>query len=77
MYIQSADRPEIKFKVACDVIESATFAEFTGFYDVTRNVELDFRAIGSLHLGAALDFSSSFFELFLMAISMKIGQVPY
>ena len=26
------------------------------FYDVTRNFELDFRAIGWLYLGAALDF---------------------
>jgi len=41
-----ADRPEIEFKVACDVIESANFAEFHGFYDVTRNFELDSRAIG-------------------------------
>jgi len=26
---------------------------------------------------AALDFSSSFLEVFLMAISIKIGQVPH
>jgi len=34
--IQSADRPKIQFKVACDVIESKNFAEFHGFY-VTGN----------------------------------------
>jgi len=46
-------------------------------HDVTGNFVLNFRAIGWLYLGAAFDFSSSFFELFLMAISIKIGQVPY
>jgi len=58
--MQSAYRPEIEFKFACDVIESVNFAEFLGFYDVTGNFELDFWA-GWLYLGAALDFSSSFF----------------
>jgi len=33
------DRPEIKFKVACDVIGSVNFAEFHGIYDVTRNLK--------------------------------------
>jgi len=44
--MRSADRPEIELKVACDVIESENFAEFHGFYEVTRNVELEFQAIG-------------------------------
>jgi len=44
--IQSADRPEIEFKVACDVILSVNFAQFYGFYDVKDNFELDFQAIG-------------------------------
>ena len=44
--IQSADRTEIEFKVASDVIESVNFAEFYEFYDVTGNFELDCRAIG-------------------------------
>jgi len=70
--IQSSDRLEIKFKVSYDVIESVNFAEFHGFYDVTG--KLDFRSIGWLYLGAAYDFSSSVFQLFLMA-SIKIGQV--
>ena len=35
--IQSADRPEIGFKVASVVIESVNFAEFNGFYDVIGN----------------------------------------
>jgi len=53
------------------------FGNIYGFYDVTGNYELDFQAIGWLYLGAAFDFSSCFFEFFLMAISMKIGQVPH
>ena len=44
--VRSADRPEIEFKVACDVIESVKFGKIFGFYDVTGNFELDFRAIG-------------------------------
>jgi len=47
--MRSVDGLEIKFPVACDVIESVNFAEFHGFYDVTGNFELDFRAIGSLY----------------------------
>jgi len=73
----STDHPEIEFTVACDVIGSVNFAEFHGFYDVTGNFELDFREIGWLYQGAAFDFSSSFLELFLMAVSIKIGQVPH
>jgi len=44
--VQSANRPEIELKVACDVKEYAEFAKIYGFYDVTRNFELDFQAIG-------------------------------
>jgi len=62
--IQSADRPDIEFKVAWDVIESGKFGN--GFFDVTSNSELDSRVIGWLYLGAALDFYASFFELFLI-----------
>jgi len=36
--MQSADRPEIEFRVACDVIETVHFAEFDGFFDVTGNL---------------------------------------
>ena len=61
--------------VQSDVIESVNFAEFLGFYDVTRNFELNFRAIGWLYLDFWLSLST--FELFLMAISIKIGQVPH
>ena len=75
--IQSPDRPEIEFKVAWDVIESVIFVKFHEFYDVKGNFELDFRTIGWLYHNAAWGFSSSFFELSLMAISIKIGQVPY
>jgi len=71
------DRLEIELKVMCDLIESVNIAKFHGFYDVTRNFELDFRATGWLYLGAAFDYSSSFFELFLMAIPTKIGHVPH
>jgi len=75
--MRSADRPDIEFKVTWDVIESANFAEFNGFCDVTGKFKLHFQAIGWLYLGAAFDLSSGFFELFLMAISVKIGQVPH
>ena len=44
--MRSAARPEIELKVACHVIESENFAEFHGFYQVTGNVELEFREIG-------------------------------
>ena len=74
--IQSADRREIEFKVACDVIESVKFGKIYGFYDVTRNFELELRAIGTLYLGASFDFPSCF-ELSLMAISIKIGLVRH
>jgi len=56
--IQSADRPEVEFKVACDV-ESVNFRDFHGFDDVTGNFELDIQAIGWLYLSAALNFSST------------------
>ena len=74
--MRSTERPEIEFEVACDVIESLHFAKIYGFCDVTSNFEVDFRAIGCLNQGATFDFSSSFFELFLMAISIKIGHAP-
>jgi len=66
--MRSVDGLEIKFPVACDVIESVNFAEFHGFYDVTGNFELDFRAIGSLYQDVYLPmyFPPSFFELFLL-----------
>ena len=51
--------------------------EIYGFYGVTGNFELDFRLIGWLYLVAAFYFSSSFFELSPMGVSIKIGQVPY
>jgi len=44
--IQSADRLVIELKVACDVIEAMEFGKIYGFYDFTRNLELDLRAIG-------------------------------
>ena len=44
--MRSADRPEIELKVACGVIESVKFGRIFGFYDVTGNFELDFRAVG-------------------------------
>jgi len=34
------------FKVTCDVTESVVCGKFYGFFDVTSNCELDFRAIG-------------------------------
>jgi len=74
--IQSADRPEIEFKVTRDVIESVNFAKFHGCY-VTSNLESDFRTIGWLYHDAAWEFSTSFFQLSVMAISIKIGQVPH
>jgi len=69
--------PGNRVKVARDVIETVEFGNIYGFYDVTGNFELDFQAIGCLYLGAASDFSLSFLEFFLRAISMKIGQVPH
>jgi len=66
----------MEFEVSCDV-ESVNFVESHRFYDVTCNFEFDFRAISWLYLGAAVDFSSSFFELFLMAISIKNDQAPH
>jgi len=44
--MRSADRPEIKFKVARDVRKSVNFGKICGFSDVTGNFELDFKAIG-------------------------------
>jgi len=44
--IQSVDRLEIEFKVACDVIESVAFGKIYGCYDVLGNFGLDFWAIG-------------------------------
>jgi len=73
--MRSADRPEIEFEVVCDVIESVNFDKFHGSFDVTSNFKLDFRVIGSLHKDAE-DFSSLFFEFFLVTTSIKIGQVP-
>ena len=35
-YIQSADRPDIEFKIACDVIESVEFGKMYGFYDTSQ-----------------------------------------
>jgi len=43
--IKSTDRPKIEFKIACDVTESVGFGKVCGFYDVTGNFELDFRAM--------------------------------
>jgi len=40
-WIQSADRPEIEFQVACDVIEFVNFSEFHGFCDVTAQATLN------------------------------------
>jgi len=73
--IQTADRPEIELKVACDVLKSVEFVKIYGIYDVSRNFELDFRVIGWLYLGAAFDFSSSFFELFLLRhfLTLSVG----
>ena len=51
-------------KIEYYVIESAEFGKIYGFYNVTDNFELDFRAIGWLYLGAALDFSSLFLSSF-------------
>jgi len=65
------------FKVAFAVIESVGFGKIYGFNDVTDNFELNFRAIGLLYLGTAFYLSSTMFEVFLMAISIKIGQVPH
>jgi len=62
--IQSADRPKIEFKAGCDVIKSVNFVKFHRFCDVTRDLELDFRAIGCLYQDAAFDFSSSFLSSF-------------
>jgi len=41
--IRSVDRPEIEFKVACDVTSHPCHRVSS---DVTGNFELDFRAIG-------------------------------
>jgi len=57
--------------------ESLNFAEFHGFHDFTSNFKLHFRTIGCLYLGAAWDLSSSFFELFLLALLIKVGHKPH
>jgi len=31
-HLEPADRPDIEFKVACDVIESVKFGDIYGFY---------------------------------------------
>jgi len=67
--IQSADQLEIEFKV--DREESLKFGKIYGFCDITGNFLFDFRATSG-----AMGFSSSFFELFIMAISVKNCQVP-
>jgi len=41
----SANHPEIEFKVAYDDRICAEFGKIYGFYDITGNFELDFRAI--------------------------------
>jgi len=55
--------PGYRVKVARDVIESVEIGEIYGFFDVTGNFEVDFRAIGWLYLGAASEFSSFFLAL--------------
>ena len=76
--MRSADHPEIRFEVAYDFIESVNFAEFHGFYDVTCNCELDFSGRTAHHIKMRLGtFLRLFFKLFLMAISINIGQVPH
>jgi len=67
--MQLAVRLEFQFKFACD-LKSVNFTEFQGFYDVPGNFEFDFWATG-LYVDAAYKFSSSFFEFFLRAISIK------
>jgi len=44
--IQSADRPEIEFKVDDNVKDTVGFGKICGFYDVTANFDLAFRAVG-------------------------------
>ena len=47
--MQSADDPDIDFKSPCDGRESARYAEFRGFYDVTGNFDFEFHAFGLSH----------------------------
>jgi len=53
--MQSVDRHEIEFKVACDVMESVKLGKICGFYDATANFELHFRAIGWSRQGCSFD----------------------
>ena len=69
--IQSADHPEIEFKVTCDVTEPVEFGKINGFYDVTCNFELGFRETGRSHEGAACN-TPSFFGVFLTAFLINI-----
>jgi len=69
--MRSVVRPEIKFKVENDVIESVESVKIYGLNDVTGDFRLDIRAGG-----ATCDFLSSLFHLYLVAISIKIGQLP-
>jgi len=73
--IQSADRPEIEFKVVCDRIRK--FCQIPGILWRHRQLLTRF-PVGWLYLGDVFDFPSSFFVLFLMTISIKKNrQVPF
>jgi len=76
-FIRSADRPEIEFKVACDVTKSVNFAKFDGFHDVTAILNsISGRLVDCIKMRLWTSLRH-FFYLFLIAISIKIGQVPY
>jgi len=44
--MRSVDRPGIELEVAFEITESVNFAGFHEFYNLKRNFEIDFRAIG-------------------------------
>jgi len=74
--IQSADRPEIEYKVACDVIESI-FLNST----VSMTLQATLNSISGRSadcIGVRLwTFLRHSLNLSPMAFSIKIGRVPY
>jgi len=75
---RSAHRPENDSKLAAKVIKSVQIGKIQTSCDVTSNLGTDFRPMGSLYHDAAFHIPSFFyFQLFLMASSLKISQVPH
>jgi len=75
--LQSADRPEIELKVACDVIEAM---EFGNLRILWHHKQLRTQFLGDRLIAWACDsglFFVTFWALIAISIKIKIGQVPF